>query len=406
MSKGLPFQPRHYVGLSMIATLMGTALISPLYPIYQDQWGLSAGDINNIYVIYMIGALIGLVFFGRLGDRIGFAATLLISLALALTGSVICMLAQEMVVLSVGRVLVGISGTLATSSGVAGLNILAPEAKKPNVALKGSLMVAGGFGLGPVIGGIVGQWVPMPLISVHVPVLIMVVAGLVIMSRIKPRMKLSEMRGHLTLADFMPKLAWPKGGEGVTFALATILPFITFGVFGLYVSMVPSILRSVLGLGGPMVSGGGIALMLIGSCLTQIALKRAHYFQAALTGLGLLAISNAILIVNLNLGSAVLFGIGVVIAAMGHGSAMFAGAQVVNLIADDSNRSSLNASYWAVGYCGSILPMIGTGLMADHWGLNIAVTVFCTTVIGMCAVGAALFIMVSAARRKAGLQRA
>jgi len=406
MPKGLPFQPRHYVGLSMIATLMGTALISPLYPIYQDHWGLSAGDINNIYVLYMIGALAGLVFLGRLGDRIGFVATLLIALCLALIGSLVCMMAQDMAVLSAGRILVGISGTLATSSGVAGLNILAPEAKKPHVALKGSLMVAGGFGLGPVIGGIVGQWVPMPLVSVHIPVLVMIVAGLVIMSRIAPRMTLSEMRERLTLADFMPKLAWPKGSEGVTFALATVLPFITFGVFGLYVSMIPSILRNVLGVGGPMISGGGIAMMLVGSCLTQIALKRMYYFKAALIGLTLLAVSNGILILNLSMGSALLFGIGVVIAAMGHGSSMFAGAQVVNMISDNTNRSSLTASFWAVGYCGSILPMIGTGMMADRWGLSVAVTVFCSGVIVMCAAGAALFILVAAARRKKRLEAA
>lgn len=406
MFKGLPFQPRHYVGLSMIATLVGTALISPLYPIYQDQWGLSAGDISNIYVIYMVGALMGLVFFGRLGDRIGFGTTLLISLLLALVGSVICMVAQEMVLLSIGRVLVGIAGTLATSSGVAGLNILAPEHKRPHVALKGSLMVAGGFGLGPVIGGIVGQWVPMPLVSVHIPVLVMVVAGLVIMWRIEPRVKWTELRRRVSLADFMPKLAWPKGADGVTFALGTILPFITFGVFGLYVSMVPAILRNVLGLGGPMVSGAGIALMLMGSCLTQIALKRMHYFKAALIGLGLLALSNGLLMLNLGLGSAVLFGVGVVIAAMGHGSSMFAGAQVVNLISDNTNRASFTASYWAVGYSGSILPMIGTGMIADHWGLNIAVTAFCSTVIVMCAVGAALFVMVAVSRRKAALTTA
>ncbi len=400
MPKGSPFHPRHSVGLSMIATLMGTALISPLYPIYQDQWGLSAGDISNVYVIYMLGALFGLVFLGRLGDRIGFATTLIISLFLALVGSVICMVAQEMVMLSIGRVLVGVAGTMATSSGVAGLNILAPDHKRPHVALKGSLMVAGGFGLGPVVGGVFGQWVPLPLVTVHIPVLVMVLVGLAIMWRIEPSVKWSELRSRVTIGDFLPKLAWPKGSDGVTFALGTILPFITFGVFGLYVSMAPSIVRNVLGLGGPLVSGGGIALMLVGSCLTQIALKRMHYFKAAMMGLSLLAISNAILMVNLNVGSAVLFGLGVVVAAMGHGSSMFAGAQVVNLISDNTNRSSLTASFWAVGYCGSILPMIGTGLMADAWGLNIAVTVFCSMIIALCAIGATLFLTVAAARRK------
>lgn len=392
-------QPRHTVGLSMIATLLGTALISPLYPIYQDQWGLSAGDISNVYVIYMMGALFGLVFLGRLGDRIGFTATLIASLVLALVGSVICMVAQEMVLLSIGRVLVGVAGTLATSSGVAGLNILAPDHKRPHVALKGSLMVASGFGLGPVIGGVVGQWVPMPLVSVHIPVIVMVLLGLFLIRPVE-RMGWSEIKARLRVSDFLPKLSWPKGADGVTFALGTILPFITFGVFGLYVSMAPSIVRNVLGVGGPLVSGGGIALMLMGSCLTQIALKKRHYFKVALMGMTLLALSNVILMINLGMGSAALFGVGVIIAAMGHGSSMFAGAQVVNLVSDNTNRASFTASFWAVGYCGSILPMIGTGMLADRYGLNFAVTAFCTCVIVMCALGAAAFWGVAIARRK------
>lgn len=397
---------RHSVALSMIATLMGTALISPLYPLYQQQWGLGAGDISNIYVIYMVGALIGLVFLGRLGDRIGFRSTLLISLGLSLVGSVICMLSREMTLLSIGRVLVGISGTLATSSGVAGLNILAPDHKRPHVALKGSLLVAGGFGLGPVVGGVFGQWMPMPLVTVHVPVIVMVLVGFVLLRPVEPRLDWSAVRSRLVIGDFLPKLSWPRGGDGVTFALATILPFITFGVFGLYVSMAPSIVSNLLGLGGPIVSGGGIALMLTGSCLTQIALKKRHYFKVALVGLTLLAISNAILMANLGIGSAVLFGFGIVVAAMGHGSSMFAGAQVVNFVSDDTNRSSYTASYWAVGYCGSILPMIGTGMLADLYGLDVAVTVFCSTVIAMCATGALAFIAVAVARRRSAAQSA
>lgn len=398
-------QPRHAVAVSMIATLLGTALISPLYPIYQDQWGLNASDISNVYVIYMMGALFGLVFLGRLGDRMGFRATLLASLLLSLVGSIICMLAQEIIVLSIGRVLVGISGTLATSSGVAGLNILAPEHKKPYVALKGSLMVASGFGLGPVIGGVIGQWAPMPLVTVHIPVIVMVLVGLYLVLPVEPRLTISDIRKRLGVSDFLPKLSWPKGSDGVTFALATILPFITFGVFGLYVSMAPSIVRNVLGLGAPVVSGGGIALMLIGSCLTQIALKKSHYFKVALAGLALLGISNAILMINLGVGAAVLFAVGIVIAAMGHGSSMFAGAQVVNNVSDNTNRASYTASYWAVGYCGSILPMLGTGLLADRFGLNMAVTAFCSTVIVMCLMGMAAFLMVAAARRKSALQQ-
>ena len=121
MSRDFVVPARLSVAVIMIATLTGTALISPLYPLFQDQWHLSTQDISTIYVVYMFGALFGLVFLGRLGDRMGHVATLFVALSLALAGSLLCMAAREMVVLGLGRFLVGIAGTMATSAGSAGL---------------------------------------------------------------------------------------------------------------------------------------------------------------------------------------------------------------------------------------------------------------------------------------------
>lgn len=402
MKQGL--QPRHYVAVSMVAALMGTALVSPLYPLFQDSWGLTTGDVSNIYVIYMVGALAGLLFLGRLGDRIGFTATLIASLSLALAGSVLCMVAQEFVLLSVGRFMVGIAGTMATSAGAAGIMLLTPLQQRASAALKISLLVSFGFGIGPLIGGAIGQWMPYPLVVAHIPSVIMLGIGLVVMGRLTPSVRWSDIRQQLGVSDFLPKLTWPSGPHAITFALGCLLPFITFGVFGLYASMAPTIIRNVLGLGGPMVSGLGIAIILTGSCLTQISFKRMHYNQSALIGFALLILSNGLMIFNLAHGSAILFALGLLATAMGHGASMFAGSQIVNLISDDSNRSSLTASYWAVGYCGSIIPMVGTGIMADLWGLNLAVTVFCAGTMVMCAVAVSLFTVVRILNRSADVQ--
>lgn len=386
-------EPRHSVAFATVAALLGTALVSPLYPLYQDAWGLGAGDVSQLYVIYMLGALSGLVFFGRLGDRIGYAATLLAALALAVLGSAICMAAQGMGVLAFGRFMVGVAGTMATSAGAAGYINLTPPERKANAALKCSLIVSLGFGAGPVVGGVVGQWVPYPLVTAHVPSILAMAIAAILMSRLEPRARLADLKGRLVLADFMPRLTWPKGPQSAVFGLACILPFISFGVFGLYASMAPTIVRNLLGLGGPVVSGLGIAVILTGSCLTQIAFRRLHYSQGALIGLLMQAASNGLMIYNLGHASPVLFALGLATTAIGHGACMFAGSQVVNRIADNTNRSSLTASYWAVGYCGSILPMMGTGIIADRWGLNLAVTVFCGTVVALSLLATVLFLL-------------
>ena len=49
----------------MCVGVMGTALASPLYPLYQAQWQLQPSHITGIYVAYMGGALASLLFLGR-----------------------------------------------------------------------------------------------------------------------------------------------------------------------------------------------------------------------------------------------------------------------------------------------------------------------------------------------------
>ena len=57
--------PFAWVCFAMCVGVMGTALASPLYPLYQAHWGLQPSHITGIYVAYMFGALASLLFLGR-----------------------------------------------------------------------------------------------------------------------------------------------------------------------------------------------------------------------------------------------------------------------------------------------------------------------------------------------------
>src|SRR5690606_25652753 len=104
-----------------------------------------------------------------------------------------------------------------------------------------------------------------------------------------------------------------------------------------------------------------------------------HWCGAA--GLISLALSNAVLMLNLWASSAILFGSGVLLTAIGHGMCMLAGMSMVNILATPSNRSGMFATYLVIGYIGSVAPMMGMGWVADYWGMNVAVRIFCTLVI-------------------------
>lgn len=89
----------------------------------------------------------------------------------------------------------------------------------------------------------------------------------------------------------------------------------------------------------------------------------AYYCGTA--GLISLALSNAVLMMNLWASSAILFALGVLFTAMGHGMCMLAGINMVNRLASPSNGSGLLATYLVIGYCGSMVPMMGIGWIAS-----------------------------------------
>ncbi|KAA0910395.1 MFS transporter [Pusillimonas sp. ANT_WB101] len=388
----LRFSPYAWVSFAMIVGVMGTALISPLYALYKETWQLQTSDISLIYVLYMGGALCGLLFLGRLPDRVGFRPMMLWGLALAVMGTLISLIAWDMASLGVGRVIVGVASSMLTTSATQGLSKLSRSGDMQRVAMMTGFLMAFGFGLGPLVGGLFGQWAPAPLVSTYVPTVLLGALGFTALYRLRlPHSARPQTAQPLSVRDVLPKLTWPESTTSMAFVLTCCLPFLAFGVFGLYASMAPLFLDQLVPWHGPIVSGTTIALILFASAAVQVMAARmpAHYCGTA--GLISLALSNAVLMMNLWASSAILFALGVLFTAMGHGMCMLAGINMVNRLATSNNGSGLLATYLVIGYCGSMVPMMGIGLIADHWGLDVAVYIFCTFVIVTSAIVAVLF---------------
>jgi MFS family permease len=385
--KGTPY---FWVSYAMIVGVMGTALISPLYALYKDLWQLKPSDISLIYVIYMGGALCGLLFLGRLPDRIGFLRVMQAGLLLILAGTLMCLLADSLWLLNSGRFLVGIASTLLTTSSTKGLSALAPPGNAQRVAMLTGFLMAFGFGLGPLTGGIFGQWVRYPLVTAYLPTLLLGVLGWGALARLQ--LPDAHRPAHaLHWRDCLPHLTLPAAGNRSAFWLTTCLPFMAFAVFGLYAAMSPLFLDKLVPWHGPVVSGGAIAVILFVSAVVQVLVGRLPTHRTGSLGLLMLAISNGLLAANLWAGSAALFAAGVLATAIGHAMCMLAGMSLVPQLSRVQTRSGLFSTYLLVGYIGSMLPMLGIGAIADHWGMRTAVTSFCAMVITVCCISAPLF---------------
>lgn len=100
--------------------------------------------------------------------------------------------------------------------------------------------MAFGFGLGPLVGGVMGQWAPWPLVTTYIPTLILGALGLVVLLRLNlPPAAQKQHKDALRIHDVLPKLTWPERSASSAFVLVCALPFLAFGVFGLYAAMSP-----------------------------------------------------------------------------------------------------------------------------------------------------------------------
>ncbi|MDX1399317.1 MAG: MFS transporter [Oceanospirillum sp.] len=393
--------PFFWVSFAMCAGVMSTALISPLYGIYKTEWSLLASDISVIYVVYMAGALAALLFLGQLSDRIGFRRVMQISLVLVFLGTGLTMFAWDTLSLNLARFIVGVASSLMTTSASVGLRQLATGAHPNRAAAMSGVLIAFGFGLGPLVGGIIGQWLPNPLITAYIPTVLLSVIGFYALQRldlpthqpvVKPEAE-TKKAGSVKKAasEWLPKLTWSPREHSLAFVLTNACAFLAFGVFGLYASMSPLFLEQIIDWKGPFISGISIAVILFLSSGAQLMARRLPVHWCGALGLVSLALCCVLLLLNLEQGSAWLLALGLLVTASGHGMTLLSGINMISRIAQPHNHSGLLSTYLVLGYIGSMLPVLGVGWVADHWGLPVAVSIFCYGVIALALVTALLF---------------
>lgn len=384
-SRHLP-RPDLWVGAFMIIIIMGTALVSPLYPLYQRAWDLTAGEVTRLYVVYMVGALASLLMLGRLADQFGYRYVMAAALVLDVIGTVLSMAAPGYTLFCFGRFLIGIAVSLSTTSGTVGVVSLVPERLRSAAPLMVSLFVGSGFAVGPVLGGFVGEWAEHPLLAAHVPSIVLLAGALVALFFLPA----VPGRSTFSVSSLIPRLSWTTPENTVRLALACCFPFLGFGIFGFYASVSPMLIRNFTGLSGPAVTGLYIGTFLVCALAVQFGARGIPTRKAAVTAALLMAVGNLVMAVNLRAGSMVLFVGGVVIAAIGHGLCFLSSTTVLHECATVENRGGLTATYWAIGYSGSIFPLMLLGLASDRFGTEMAVTGFCSIIVALCLLVALL----------------
>lgn len=167
------------VALAFAATMIGTTLPTPLYPIYQQQLGFSQLMITIIFAVYAAGVIAALLITGRWSDQLGRRPLLFAGLAASILSDLVFWHADGLGMILAGRVLSGISAGIFTGTATVAVMELVPDSWQRVGTLVATAANMGGLGLGPMLAGVLAVLFPMPLALPYIVHLVLALVAVV-----------------------------------------------------------------------------------------------------------------------------------------------------------------------------------------------------------------------------------
>jgi hypothetical protein len=171
------------VAAGMFAVGWGANQFSSLLVAYRDERGVSVATADGLFGIYAVALIVALLLGGPAADRWGRARVVRPALLLSLVASALLIAGDHLVVLLfAGRFVAGLASGAIFAAGTAWVKELStapfdPGSPEDAGARRAALSLSLGFGLGPLVTGIVAQWAPQPLITAYLPHLVIAAAA-------------------------------------------------------------------------------------------------------------------------------------------------------------------------------------------------------------------------------------
>lgn len=382
------------VAAAFTVTMLGTTLPTPLYVIYQREFHFSTVMVTVVFATYAAGVLAALLLVGHVSDEIGRRRTLLPGLVLAMLSAVVFLVAEDLSLLFVGRLLSGLSAGIFTGTATAALVDLADARNTGRGSLVATVVQMGGLGSGPLLAGALAEFAPAPLqlpYAAHLVLLLLVTAGVWSMPEpVKGAVRRPRMR--------VTKPGVPQEMRG-TFLRAGIAGFAGFAVLGLFTAVSPSFMGKLLGMDDFALQGGVIFAVFAASAVGQIVLVPRFGDASLPLGCAGLVVGMGLLTAGFAAGSFALLVAGGVVAGAGQGMSFRAGLAAVNAEAPVARRANVASTYFVVLYVALSLPVIGVGVAADLVGLKVAGIAFSVLVAALA--GSVLAALLRAGRKRA-----
>ncbi len=359
---------------TMVAFLAASAAPTPLYRLYHEQWDLSPLTLTTIFSAYVVSLLFALLTAGRLSDHVGrrpviFGALLLDSTALALFAG-----AGTAGTLIFARLVQGLATGAATTAMAAAML----DGDKHRGPLINGLSPMFGMAAGSVASGALAAYAPWPL---HLIYLVLIVVMLTQAGLIWTLPETASVRSG-ALASLRPNLAVPHKAKRL---LALLVPSIiaVWGLGGFYLSLMPSLVRSVTGIQSPLLGGIVVSVLMLSGAAAIFSLRHCTGQVILAIGMSLMIVGVGALLGGVAERSLAVMAIGSALAGFGFGAGFLGGLRLLMPLAEPQERAALMSVFYLVSYLAFCIPAVAAGFLAQALGLVGVIQIYGAAVIAL-----------------------
>lgn len=349
------------VAVVFVATMAYSTVPTPLYPLYEKSDDFPLSVVTVIFSAYAVGVMLSLYLFGHVSDWLGRRRMLLIAVAISIASAVMFLLWPEAPGLVAARFVNGVSIGILSATATAHLGELRAIAK-PQESIVVATSVAGaanlgGLALGPLIGGLLAEFLPDPLVVPHVVFLVLLTIGALALLTV-PETVTRPKEPH----RYRPqRLSVPRANRTI-FLVAGFGAFAGFAVFGLFSALVPTFLAGTFGERDHLLAGITAFAIFASAATGQLLLASARLR----TQLTIALVACAVGLIAAGVGAVVpqiaVFIGGCMVAGLGVG-VLFRGAiGTAMTIAEPGRAGETLALLFLIAYAGPVIPVLAVGV--------------------------------------------
>ena len=359
----------------LVLVLTAAGVPSPLYRVYQEQFGFGAGVLTTIFAVYAFGLLAALLVVGGLSDHVGRRPVLAGALLLQAAAMVLFLLADGVGWLLAARVVQGLAtGAMTGALGAALLDF--QRTGRPLGALINSVSPNVGLALGAVGAGLLVQFVAAPtdwVFGALTAVFVLGAGGVLLLPESSPRRPGA-------LASLRPQVHVPAAQRRGVLVVLPVLAA-TWALGGLYASLGPSLVAGVFGIQDHLVGGLLITALNGAGVVGVLTMRAVPAERSMMIGALVFAAGATGMVLALATVSTALFFASAVMSGFGFGAAFLGSMAIATRGVAPGERAALLSSVFVVAYLAFSLPAIGAGIAVGHIGLARTAEVYGVAVI-------------------------